>query len=364
MQFSLPPLALPTLEWVYMPHSPSEQEKQLVLKQRAVGQVGKETWSTHTYQSNPWPHLRRALKHRYKLKFLSNAWLKTNEMFHKFVLKNIDRTVSGTFTHMDNASLPGGNILCIDHILRTKTKLKYEWYASSLLENKDNKALGDTYRLWERFPSRVLMEGHNGDVSKSKVIEAITEQLNCKLSEGVDLFTSDLGRETIEDAERVLGPATLGQIVLGMSITKKGGTMIMKQQYVGFSPFSKSYIRLLQGCADQVSLYKPVPSPMRNSEIYIIVEGYHGVSQKILTTLLSFVEKWRPVPICSLDQDSELDALMKQLATKQTARLTSLLKTVGTPSGLPDYLNPQLIPECREWLETYYILPCRTSLNC
>jgi hypothetical protein len=105
---------------------------------------------------------------------------------------------------------------------------------------------------------------------------SIQERVMKAFPEGVDLYTSDAGADVGENynaQEQLLSVVHMGQVTLGLMITKKGGNMLIKQ-FTFFHPFSCSLLYLLSLLFRQVTLLKPESSARRNSEIYVLCRGY------------------------------------------------------------------------------------------
>ncbi len=198
-------------------------------------------------------------------KNVSGAWLKAYEMFSEF-----DIFDKKHIRYFDNAAFPGSFILAAHHYVTTMTDAKFEWFASSLM---DDDALQDKYGLYQNYNTRWMMDKkNNGDVTSLSNQKAICE----KMGNSIDVYTSDLGFDVSSDyneQEALHAHANLGQIITGLLVLKKGGHMITKQ-YSAYSPFTISIIGVLNKLFDQVYISKPLFSKMGNSESYLVCKNY------------------------------------------------------------------------------------------
>lgn len=220
---------------------------------------------------------RQEVHDRFKTPNVSNAWLKAYELFihYKSFPPKADK-----FVYFDNAAFPGSWILAAWHIVHTMCDIKdFQWYGSSLLTDDELKGgrgpLEDKYKLYENYPANWLMnENNNGDVTSWDNQKNFANRLGGT----VDLYTSDLGFDVSEDynkQEELHAHANLGQIITGLLVLKKGGTMITKQ-YSYFEPFTISLMGVMTRLFDKVEICKPMFSKSGNSETYLVCIGYNG----------------------------------------------------------------------------------------
>jgi cap2 methyltransferase len=212
------------------------------------------------------------------------------------------------FTIFCNACFPGADILAINHYVTTRTSLSHTWLASSLtpsdkpIDGGENFALGDDYELFKNYPENWLMyETNNGDLGK---IENILEYEARLKTEGkaengggkntIDLYTSDLGFDVSTDynaQEMLHAKFNFGQILNGILVLKKGGSMFTKQ-YTYFSPFSISILCVLSSLFTDVFICKPATSKATNSEIYIVCKDFKGLSPSLRDYLIEKFSKF------------------------------------------------------------------------
>ena len=224
------------------------------------------------------------------------AWIKCYEMLEEFQLINDQKTI----TVFDNASFPGSFICSIHHYCYTKRNTQLKWWANSLLEkNVDNYLpLGDKFSLYKNYKENWLMDTeHNGDITDISVQKHIYDKLHNK----IDLYTSDLGfdvSQNYNEQERLHVRGNIAQILSGLLVLKKGGSMITKQ-YTAFEPITLSIMYLLALLFDEVYWCKPLSSKEANSETYLVCKGYHKplkYNNKYIKILLKKLEQ----PECKL----------------------------------------------------------------
>ena len=233
-------------------------------------------------------------KRVHKAGSITNAWMKCWEMIHTFNLVPVDHP--DTFTIFCNAEFPGAFILALNHYIKTCTNSKkYEWYANSLWpgdgKGANKEIFKDSFKLYEKYPNRWLMNAENGgSVLDPKMIKIIED----RLADKVDLYTSDIGigAEFNEEAE---APLNLGQIICALKTLKEGGTMVCKM-FLFFKPFNMSLLRLLCNVFKHFYVTKPMASRGGNSEIYIIGKGYKK-DQGVIDTLMDALVHWNKASV-------------------------------------------------------------------
>lgn len=208
---------------------------------------------------------------------VSNAWLKCYELLIHFNLLPQELAESDEFIHFDNAAFPGSFIVSTHHLVKTQRSWhnKYKWYGSSLLDanEQDKEPLEDKYKLYKNYPNNWLMHAeNNGDVLVPSNQIDFCKQLGAR----VDLYTSDLGFDVSSDynnQELLQAPANIGQILSGLLVLKKGGSLITKQ-YTTFEPITLSIMYAVASFFDEFYLCKPYSSREANSETYLVGKGF------------------------------------------------------------------------------------------
>jgi len=220
---------------------------------------------------------------------ITNAWMKCWEMIHVFELVPKNHS---NFTIFCNAEFPGAFILALNHFIKTETSNKqYEWYANSLWPTDDTKhkeIFKDHFKLYEKYKNRWLMTPENkGDITDLKMIKIIED----RLSEKVDLYTSDIGTGVEENQEINETIYNLGQVICGLKTLKDGGTMVCKM-FTFFKPFNISLLKQLSKVFKEFYITKPMASRPANSEIYVIGKGYTK-NQDIIDLLVQYLIDWK-----------------------------------------------------------------------
>ena len=215
---------------------------------------------------------KKKIQREFNTPHVTNAWIKFQELIVKYDL--VDKNAK-KFIYFDNAAFPGAFIYSMNHYINTKTKIKdFIWYGSSLLGEEDI-ALQDSYLLYQRFPKKWIMnEKNNGDVTN------INNILDWEkfFKNTVDLYSSDLGMDVTgnyDKQEEIQLQANIGQILTGIVVLKKGGSLVTKQ-YTIFHSQNLSVIALLTNIFKEVIICKPITSRPFNSEIYLVCKGYLG----------------------------------------------------------------------------------------
>jgi 23S rRNA U2552 (ribose-2'-O)-methylase RlmE/FtsJ len=234
---------------------------------------------------------------RIKANYVTNAWLKTYEMLK---VENIIHKTN-KFTAFFNANAPGTSSMAFEHFMKNNHRdIEYDWVASSLIGDG---ALTDTYGIIEATRERWLMDkNNNGDVTVVKNILDFSEKIYTKYNRGVDLYFSDIGKETTDydREEHNEIKEVYGQVVTALMTMRRGGTMITKQRNF-MTPFNLSMISLLSTLFAEFKVVKPETSRQLNSEIYLIGKNFFGVTgeikNKLFHTLNNYTdEMWETTP--------------------------------------------------------------------
>ncbi len=257
---------------------------------------------------------------------ISNAWIKAYELIYNFSKFKIAPSCekAKTIVHYDNASFPGSFIVAFHHYFATmQSHLKYEWYASSLIEKNqaDAAPLEDQYELYKNYKSRYTMtDANNGDVLKYANLMDIKKRFENK----VDIYTSDLGFDVSKDynkQELFQMPFNMAQVLWGLLILKPGGLLITKQ-YMFFEDFTISFHAYMTMFFEEVKIKKPVSSKEDNSETYLWCDGL--IKNKYYD---EFVEK-----ALDMIKRAESDSAMGggEMDTKSTNKTTSMKDSMST----------------------------------
>ena len=238
---------------------------------------------------------------------VSNAWLKCYELLVEF---DIMSTFKDHFIHFDNAAFPGSFILATNHLANVHS-IKHEWYASSLMPDKGNVALEDTYSLHKKYPEHWLMSDckaddkevfkidgnkicNRGDVLSKASQLAFYERLGGE----VNLYTSDIGTDSTGDynnQELIQARLNVGQILSGLLTLRQGGVFITKQ-YTVFEPITISVMYMASHFFEEFYLAKPYSSRKANSETYLVGKGFTSIGNitehPYIKIMLDLIENW------------------------------------------------------------------------
>ena len=230
------------------------------------------------------------IKFNFNTKICTNAWLKAMELIVTEKLVNIKD--GDTYSHLGSAELPGNFLLAVNHYLQTHYKnIKFDWHGSSYMPDPNNPTstiLEDIYNIWKNNPERWLMGPEmNGNVKDVKNLEYIEKKIKNN-SSGKDLYTSDggisLNYNEFNMQEKIELDLKLGEILLGLLVLKKGGSMFVKL-YTFFERFTVEVFIILSHLFEEFYITKPICSKQANSEIYIIGKNYKGKNNKMLDIL-------------------------------------------------------------------------------
>lgn len=216
-------------------------------------------------------------------KYITNAWLKTYELFKKFKL------VGNVFF---NANAPGtSSDAYLQYIKDEAIETPIDWVASTYVPTTEKgSTLGDTYGLIKETKSHWLMNDYNnGDTTKVDNILDFAIQIRARFNKLCDIYFSDIAIDVGEDynnEELLEAKEVLGQNIAGLYCLDRGGVYITKQRGL-FLPLSIWFVSLLYDLFDVVYITKPETSKPFNSEIYIVGLVYRGISKDLMDTLFS-----------------------------------------------------------------------------
>lgn len=233
----------------------------------------------------------------YNAKNVTNAWMKYWEIYNQYGLIG-DGPVHAFF----NAELPGAALCAFNHYMKTKRPgVVFDWRASSLVQNSDNNALGDTYGLYEMNKSKWVMSGtNNGDATVMDNILDFAAQIGPDSSfGGVDLYSHDAGIDVSDDfneQETANAKIHLGCAIAGFMTLKPGGNFVAKQ-YTFFETLTWNLIIIYSQLFDEFYICKPLTSRPYNSEVYLVGKGFKGFDEKIKTILVDKLMNFNMNPV-------------------------------------------------------------------
>lgn len=252
------------------------------------------TWEELSDFMNPYKSLRNILKSKYGAETVTNAWIKMYELLNMFPNLIESKQTIKTF-HLCEA--PGAFISALNHYLDNKSQ-KLDWYAQTLrpiITDTDgtNTALDDHFGLIQRYPNRWIFGDPMGDVSGDITHSAIIRYYSLNMR-GIDFMTADAGLMSnpneLNEQEAYLGKINMGQILCILSCLSIGKSAIFKTFLPMTEPLTISMMYLVTLVFDSVTITKPSTSHRNNSEIYVILMGYRGVSMPMLDILYKLLD--------------------------------------------------------------------------
>ena len=215
---------------------------------------------------------------------------------------------------------------------------------------------------------------NNGDVTS---IDNQKEFYN-RCGSTVDLYTSDLGFDVSSDynkQEELHAHANLGQIITGLLVLKKGGSLLTKQ-YTYFEPFTVSLMGALTLLFEHVYICKPMFSKPANSETYIVCKNYYGVPKNVFESnsihrqLLDRLGKWSFTPLTTKRclSNSFTSTIIKSHTMFTNIQIRTInkilseyvkIKNGGTSTYFPNVIKRDL----QNWCSVYTIKKNRNRLN-
>jgi hypothetical protein len=302
---------------------------------------------------------------------VSNAWLKCYELITYYNL--LPKEHKGDFIHFDNAAFPGSFILATHHYANTLRHYTYQWYGSSLIavNKSDSAPLDDKYNLYKLYPTHWLMgENNNGD----SLLEKNQMDFHNRLKNTVDLYTSDLGFDVSSDynnQELKQCPANIGQILTGLLVLKKGGSLVTKQ-YTIFEPITLSVMYVVSYFFDEFYICKPATSREANSETFLVGKGFRGASVDhiYIKALFDKITNFKPTPLLDAKVylpfikqciDISKDIFTKQInkIDKDVERVYKCIESKFPISQRDGYRDNPIIKEfnqsCEEMLQKWYL---------
>jgi 23S rRNA U2552 (ribose-2'-O)-methylase RlmE/FtsJ len=239
------------------------------------------SWEDLTNAIDPFRNLKDIIRNNYEGEMVTNAWLKMYEMIDMFMGN------SKKFTSFHICESPGAFISCINHATFNKN-MEHYWMAQSLKPNeKTNLALEDHFGLIEKHSDKWLF----GDITKSSTIK---NYVSLSFMESVDLITADGGipfsPKELNYQEEKMTKLLLGQAICILACLPKRKSAILKAFLPLSEPFTISLVYLLTSHFSSVKIMKPSTSNSANSEIYLLLFSYNGISKSLLEILYEILD--------------------------------------------------------------------------
>lgn len=241
-----------------------------------------------------------------------------------------------TFFSLHLGELPGGFVAATNHYVRThRPKISWEWRATTLdpthEQNDWNATLtDDTFFNWT-YKNWLLGADGTGSLLRHDNILHTVKSLHKTLataraakrvssaksaSAEIVLVTGDASFDTTHDPENqeeLLFPLKLAEIIVALCVLKPlpaappqtsttssppspsplscsepPGTFILKI-YGMLTPASTSLVAFLAHCFRFVKFAKPVASKPGNAELYVVAQGFVGVSSKLFDSVRGYL---------------------------------------------------------------------------
>lgn len=197
---------------------------------------------------------------------VTNAWVKMYDLLMGIDMNFIKKIKSFKCFHI--CELPGGFISAINHFIKTKTNLKYEWIAESLFDTKNKNMIGDDYGLYEHYKDHYdLGSSGDGDMYNEKNIEYY---INKYWDTEFFLVTSDCGEDSdisFETKEDKMWKIHWHQFILAIGLNNH---FYFGKIYSSYSDNINKLVMLAQLFYERVTLKRPYTTKITSDEIYIL----------------------------------------------------------------------------------------------
>lgn len=244
------------------------------------------TWDAITNQLDYYKYIKNKIKKYYGGQMVTNAWIKLYEILNTFPeILDSNKTIKSF--HLCEA--PGAFVSAIHHYLTIKNQ-NLDWYAQTLNPAYNQKeALQDHYGLMSEYPEKWLFgdkSNNTGDITCSAIIKYYANHPDLQ---NIDFMTGDAGiicnPNCINEQETQLVKINMGQIVCILACLSVGKSAVFKTFLPMSEPLTISLMNLLSVLFQTVTIHKPNASGGSNSEVYIILEFYKGISNSMLEML-------------------------------------------------------------------------------
>lgn len=321
------------------------------------------SWDFVKKRTNPFRFLPKIISESFGGEMITNAWLK----FYEILCTNARitrRFPDSIWKSCHICEAPGAFVSALNHYLMQdgSTDIRWLWTAQSLYsENK--KVLGDQFGFMKKYPKNWIFEKApedkkpTGDLTNPAVIRAY---FNRKAMQNSHLITADGGLplETNQYAmeEVLMMKLFLGEIIMILGLLANDGCAVIKM----FLPFQEaltlSLIYILKQHFDRISIQKPVTSRCHNSEVYLILEGYHPMNPKNIDLLLEILESTEEINRISLvDLNNisfrmflnDMNAIRNEIINKQINGLINMYYS------FINFDERDCIPHHKKWINNY-----------
>lgn len=328
-------------------------------------------WYQFQNMTDTYKTMRARIMKTSRARHVTNAWMKYWEIYSQYSLISPlnDELILAFF----NAELPGAALCAFNHYMKTVyPQRQFDWRASSLAPGGG--ALGDDYGLYEKNKDKWLMDitgqNNNGDVTKLENILDFATRIGPN-SEwgGVHFYSHDAGIDVSKDfnaQETANAQIHLGCALAGLLALRPGGSFIAKQ-YTLFETFTWHLILIYAQCFETFYLCKPVTSRPYNSEIYLVGQGFIGVSDKVVAVLSDRLQNFHLAPFISreavgselIENIAAITDFARQVFGQQISHINLNVKLFQKYQHKLEVLRRLLkttkIAVIAEWMKTYYV---------
>jgi hypothetical protein len=262
------------------------------------------TWDEYKKITNPYEFVFLSLAKRMQYSVankipLSRSYYKMLEMWK---IIGLDEILPISFTTAHSAEGPGGFIEACADIAKLKQK-KLQFTLAMTLKSTDKNIPGwkKSQTFLQETPQVEITYGADGTgnlynlENHKKFLQEFSQRTD---QQGADLYTGDGGFDFTMDfnnqEENVL-PLLLAEILLGVSVLKKGGVSIIKLFDTVMKP-TLELLYLTTRLFREWTIFKPKTSREANSERYLICKGSLGPNPQIQAFLTQALASYNDQP--------------------------------------------------------------------
>lgn len=253
---------------------------------------------------------RGVLVREYGAEVVTNAWLKMYELCHLLepnwarIEKTKTREKSARLNTLLLAEAPGNFIIAMNHYMQMEHRsIAWDWLANSyrdpVIRDRDQRGetgyLGDTYGLMSAFPDRWLYGPDcDGDITSVNNIRGFRASMMARgWSDGAaDVVTSDVkyvpDPPNYDEEELTNRAVQTGHFIASLACLKPKGTAILKE-FSHLEGSSVAQLYLAGFYFQNVRIVKPLTSKGPNSETYLLLEGFKGISDEHLQRFYKYL---------------------------------------------------------------------------
>jgi len=226
--------------------------------------------------------IKNMIQYKYKCENVTTAWIKMYEILEKCNILS-DYDISNVLDVFFICELPGAFIFALNHFIKTKTEIKYRWFAQSLNPKKRDDVFDDKFGLVQNYANNYDFGPNDGDITKTENISYYEKKYKS------DLVISDCGWDASDDfikQEKNLIGLLKAEIMLGLKILKSRGNFIFKS-YTFFTDEMRDLLWILYNSFKSVIVTKPISSKKFSNETYIICKEFKGYNPSSLISTIS-----------------------------------------------------------------------------